>query len=106
MSRSKQNITLPAALILDVRIFANAKIVYAVLETFPKTKVKVGSSSSQSSAAAVSSVTVTHNAVVERSGLSRHTVIKSLNRLEKAGWIVREISLGSANRYYFTVPIK
>ncbi len=107
MSRKRQNITLPADLILDVRIFANAKIVYAILRTFPKNKVQADSPSFLSSAANARSVsvTVTHCAIIERSGLSRHTVVKSLNRLEAAGWIIQERSLGSANRYYFTAPV-
>ncbi len=100
MSRKRQNIVLPADLILDVRIFANAKIVYAVLETFPKNKDKADSLVHPSSAPAPS-VTVTHGAIVERSGLSRHTVVKSLNRLEAAGWIFQERSLGSANTYFW-----
>lgn len=104
MSRKRQNITLPADLILDVRIFANAKIVYAFLKTFPKNKDKADSLFNPTSAPAPS-VTATHGAIIERSGLSRHTVVKSLNRLETAGWIVQERSLGSANRYYFTTPI-
>ena len=103
MSRKRQSITLPADLILDVRIFANAKIVYAILKTFPKNKVKADSSFNSSYPAP--SVTVTHGAIIERSGLSRHTVVKSLNRLETAGWIVQERSPGSANRYYFTAPV-
>ncbi len=104
MSRKRQNINLPADLILDVRIFANAKIVYAVLKTFPKNKDKADSLLNSSFAPAPS-VTETHGAIIERSGLSRHTVAKSLNRLETAGWIVQERSLGSANRYFFTTPI-
>jgi CRP-like cAMP-binding protein len=105
MSRKRQNITLPADLILDVRIFANAKIVYAVLKTFPKNKVKADSPSSLSFAASVPAVTITHSAIIERSGLSRHTVVKSLNKLETAGWIIQERSPGSANKYYFTAPV-
>lgn len=105
MSRKRQNITLPADLILDVRFFANAKIVYALLKTFPTNKVKADLPSSTSSTAQARSVTITHGALIERSGLSRHTVVKSLNRLETAGWIVQERSPGSANRYYFTTPI-
>ena len=105
MSRKRQNITLPADLILDVRIFANAKIVYALLKTFPKNKIKTHLQSSLSFAASAPAVTVTHAAIIERSGLSRHTIVKSLNRLEAAGWIIQERSLGSANRYYFTVPV-
>ncbi len=95
---------MPADLVLDVRIFANAKIVYAVLETFPANKVKAGSPSSPPSHATATSVTVTHGAIIERSGLSHHTVVKSLNRLEVAGWIFQERSLGSANTYFFTAP--
>ena len=105
MSRKRQNIILPADLILDVSIFANAKIVYAVLKTFPKNKVKAVSLPSTFFAGTAPLVTVTHGAIIERSGLSRHTVVKSLNRLEAAGWIVQERSLGSANRYYFTAPL-
>ena len=106
MSRKRQNITLPADLILDVRIFANAKIVYAILKTFPKNKVKADSPSySYFRRQCTRSVTVTHGAIIERSGLSRHTVVKSLNRLETAGWIIQERSPGSANRYYFTAPV-
>jgi CRP-like cAMP-binding protein len=104
MSRKRQNITLPADLILDVRIFANAKFVYAVLETFPKNKDKADSLF-QSTSAPAPSVTVTHGAIIERSGLSHHTVVKSLNRLEAAGWIFQERSLGSANTYFFTAPV-
>ncbi len=96
---------MPADLILDVRIFANAKIVYAVLETFPANKVKADSPPSPSSTSTATSVTVTHSAIIERSGLSHHTVVKSLNRLEAAGWIIRERSLGSANTYFFTAPV-
>ncbi len=97
---------MPADLILDVCIFANAKIVYALLKTFPTNIVKTDSpSSSPSSSATAASVTVTHGAITERSGLSRHTVVKSLNRLEAAGWIIRERSLGSANTYFFTAPV-
>ena len=103
MSRKRQNITLPADLILDVRIFANAKIVYAVLKTFPKNKDKADSLFNPTSAPAPS-VTITHGAIIERSGLSRHTVAKSLNRLERTGWILQERSSGSANTYYFTAP--
>ncbi len=95
---------MPADLVLDTGIFANAKIVYAVLETFPKNKDKADSLFYPSSAPPPS-VTVTHGAIIERSGLSRHTVVKSLNRLEAAGWIIQERSLGSANRYYFTAPV-
>ncbi|MEJ7860544.1 MAG: hypothetical protein WKF90_02790 [Pyrinomonadaceae bacterium] len=105
MSRKRQNITLPADLILDVRIFANAKIVYALLKTFPTNIVKADLPSSPSSTAAATSVTVTHSAINERSGLSRHTIVKSLNRLESAGWIIQERSLGSANTYFFTAPV-
>lgn len=105
MSRKRQNITLPADLILDVRIFANAKIVYALLKTFPTNKVKADSPSFPSSIATATSVTVTHGAIIERTGLSRHTVVKSLNRLEAAGWIIQERSLGSANTYFFTAPV-
>jgi len=106
MSRKRQNIILPADLILDVRIFANAKIVYAVLKTFPTNKVKADTPSSPSSTATATSVTVTHSAIIERTGLSRHTIVKSINRLEAAGWIFQERSLGSANTYFFTAPFK
>ena len=107
MSRKRQNITLPADLILDVRIFANAKIVYAVLKTFRKNNVKADSPSFLSSAANAQSVsvTVTHGAIIEKSSLSHHTVVKSLNTLETAGWIFQERSLGAANKYYFTAPV-
>ncbi len=96
---------MPADLILDVRIFANAKIVYALLKTFPTNKVKADLPSSHHFAAAATSVTVTHGAITQRSGLSRHTIVKSLNRLETAGWIIQERSLGSANTYFFTAPV-
>lgn len=96
---------MPADLILDVRIFANAKIVYALLKTFPANKVKADLPSSHHFAAAATSVTVTHGSITQRSGLSRHTIVKSLNRLEAAGWIIRERSLGSANTYFFTAPV-
>lgn len=72
MSRRRQHITLPADLILDVRIFANAKIVCAMLKTFPTNKVKAYSPSSPSSTAGATLVKVTHGAIIERSGLSRH----------------------------------
>ncbi len=71
---------MPADLILDVRIFANAKIVYALLKTFPTNIVKVDLPSSLSTTPIAISVTVTHSAIIERSGLSRHTIVKSLNR--------------------------
>ncbi len=96
---------MPADLILDVRIFANAKIVYALLKTFPTNIVKADLPSSHHFAAAATSVTVTHGAITQRSGLSQHTIAKSLNRLETAGWIIQERSLGSANKYYFTAPV-
>src|SRR4028119_1257982 len=103
MSRKRQNITLPADLILDVRISANAKIVYAVLKTFPANKVRSDSPSALSPVTdSAPSVVVTHGALIERSGLSHHTVVRSLNRLETAGWIIQERNPGSANRYYFT----
>jgi CRP-like cAMP-binding protein len=98
---------MPADLILDNRIFANAKIVYALLKTFPTNKVKADlPSSSLSTTAATTSVTVTHGTIIERSGLSHHTVVKSLNRLEAAGWFIQERSLGSANTYFFTAPVE
>ena len=103
MSRKRQNITLPADLILDVRISANAKIVYAVLKTFPANKVRSDSPSALSLVTdSAPSVAVTHGALIERSGLSHHTVVRSLNRLETASWIIQERNLGSASRYYFT----
>ena len=107
MSRKRQNITLPADLILDIRISANAKIVYAILKMFRQNIVKVNLPPFPSSAVndRLGSITITHGEIIERSGLSLHTVIKSLNRLETAGWIIQERSLGSANRYYFTTPI-
>ena len=105
MSKKRQYITLPADLILDVRIFANAKIVYALLKTFPTNKVKADSPSSPSSTATATSVTATHSAIIERSGLSRHTIVKSLNWLETTGWIIQERSLGSANTYFFKAPV-
>ena len=92
-------------MILDASIFANAKIVYALLKTFPANKVTAYLPSSHHFAAAAKSVTVTHGAIIERSGLSRHTTVKSLNRLEAAGWIIQERSLGSANTYFFTAPV-
>ncbi len=98
MSRKRQNITLPLDLVLDAKFSSNAKVVYAVLKTFPKDKA-------QADSLAYPGVTVTHREIIGRSHLSHHTVVKALTRLELAGWIIQERSLGSANRYYFTAPV-
>lgn len=88
--------TLPLDLILDGEISSNAKIIYAVLKSFSKGKVKTGSAPA---------VTVTHREITKTSNLSGHTVVKSLTRLEQAGWIAQQRSAGSANQYIFTNPI-
>lgn len=101
MSRKRKNITLPAELILDARLLPNAKMVYAVLLTFPKDKPRGGSSAVRSA----SSVTAMHREIIEASGLSVHTVIKSLNRLDACGWLRRERNAGFPNRYFFRTPL-
>ena len=39
---------------------------------------------------------------MEKSGLSLHTVTKSIAILKRAGWIRPEKFWGAANRYFFT----
>ncbi len=85
---------LPTDLILDGAISSNAKVVYAVLMTFPTDRVRAGSA-----------VIVTHREVIEKSNLSHHTVVKCLARLELSGWIMQERTSGYANRYVFTSPV-
>lgn len=99
MSRKRQSIALPTDLIFDDRISSNAKVVFAVLMTFPKDKVRAGS------AVAAPAVTVTHREVIEKSNLSQHTVVKSLARLKLTGWITQERIAGFANRYVLTLPV-
>ncbi len=89
---------LPLDLILDGKFSPSAKVVYAVLKTFPKDKVPAVSLASPG-------VTVTHREIIGRSNLSRHTVVKALTRLVLAGWIIKERSVGSTNRYVFTTPV-
>lgn len=51
-----------------------------------------------------SSVIVIHADIIERSHLSKKTVMKSLDQLEQAGWIERKRNSGTANKYIFTNP--
>lgn len=78
---------------LDTKILSNAKVVYAVLESVPKVATRYGSA-----------VFITHREISEKSGLSHHTVVKALTRLERAGWLAQARSAGSANTYIFTTP--
>ena len=93
MSRKKLIIILPLDLILDARISSNAKIVYAVLQSLMRGKPKPGQTPS---------VRVTHREIVDKSGLSLRTVLKSLSGLSDAGWISREPHAGFANEYRLT----
>ena len=95
MSRKRLTINLSLDLILDAKISSNAKIVYAVLKNFVVGKPNSGRKLS---------VVVTRREIVEKSGLSLHTVTKSIGTLKRAGWICPEKIWGSANRYFFTTP--
>lgn len=96
MSRKRLLITLPLDLLLDVEISSNAKIVYAVLRSFLVGKHKPGHKLF---------VRVAKREIVEKSGLSLHTVTKSITILKRAGWIRAEKIWGAANRYFFTAPV-
>lgn len=100
MSRQRKNITLPADLIFDRNLIPGARILYAVLLTFPGDKDSNGSSDFGS----VPSVTATHREIADRSGFSINTVIKFLNLLEDAGWLGWDADPGFPNRYFFTTP--
>lgn len=95
MSRKRLTIGLPLDLILDVEISSNAKIVYAVLKSFLIGKLKPGQKPF---------VVVARREIMDKSGLSLHTVTKSIAALTRAGWIRPEKIWGSANRYFFTSP--
>jgi DNA-binding MarR family transcriptional regulator len=75
---------------------SSSKVIYAILKSFQKGKAIANYDSS---------IIVTHAEIIERSHLSKKTVIKALNQLEQEGWIERERNLGSANRYIFTIPV-
>jgi predicted transcriptional regulator len=91
--KSKTNVTIPLALVTSDNLSPAAKVIYAVLKSFQKGKTVSHN---------YSSVVVTHAEIMERSNLSKNTIMKAINQLMKTGWIVREINWGSANRYIFT----
>ncbi len=95
MSRKRLTINLPLDLILDVEISSNAKIVYAVLKSFPVGKPKPGQKQFG---------VIARRDIMEKSGLALHTVTKAIAALKHAGWIYSEKIQGSANRYFFTTP--
>lgn len=92
---SKKNVILPLAIVTNTNLSASAKVIYAVLKSFQN-----GKTASQTA----TSVMVTHGQITERSNLSKHTVVKALNRLAETGWIGRQRNVGSANRYIFMTP--
>ena len=95
MSRKRTTINLPLELLLDTGISSNAKIVYIVMKSFLVGKPKPGQKIF---------VVVTRREMIDKSGLSLHTVTKSIAALKRAGWICPENIWGSANRYFFTSP--
>ena len=96
MIRKRSIIILPLDLILDRKVSSNAKIVYAVLKSFSVEKPKPGNRLF---------VRVAQRDVMEKCGLSRHTVTKALKALKRAGWVRPEKIWGSANEYAFTSPV-
>ncbi len=89
---SRKNISLPLTLVIDDNLSTAAKVIYAVLKTFqtPKTNSPLNAW-----------VIVTHNELMHRSNLSKHTIVKALNLLTATGWIQKQRNAGSANTYIF-----
>ena len=96
MSRKRLLIVLPLELILDRTISSNAKIVYALLKSVLVGKPKPGQKLF---------VVVAKRNIMAKSGLSLHTVTKSIASLKRAGWVRPEKIQGAANRYFFTTPV-
>ena len=94
--KSKTKVILPLAIVMSDDLSPSSKVVYAILKSFQKGKTIPNNDSS---------IIVTHAEIIERSHLSKKTVTKALNQLEEEGWIERERNLGSANRYFFTIPV-
>ncbi len=90
---SKKNLILPLALVTDDNLSTAAKVIYGVVKSFQKGKTLPHNNTS---------VIVTHAEIIERSNLSKQTVVKALNLLEANNWIEQQRNLGSANRYIFT----
>ncbi len=94
--KSKTKVILPLAIVMSEDLSPSSKVIYAILKSFQKGKTIPNNDSS---------IIVTHAEIIERSHLSKKTVTKALNQLEEEGWIERERNLGSANRYFFTIPV-
>ncbi len=92
---SRKNVSIPLNLITGDNLSTAAKVIYAVLKTFQTGRIMPYANDS---------VVVTHNQIIKRSSLSKHTVIKALNLLEATGWIEREVNSGFASEYIFTIP--
>ncbi len=93
--KSKTKVILPLIIVMSQDLSPSSKVIYAILKSFQKGKTIPNNDSS---------IIVTHAEIIERSHLSKKTVTKALNQLEKEEWIERERNLGSANRYIFTIP--
>ena len=94
--KSKTKVILPLAIVMGENLSPSAKVIYAILKSFQKSRIVPNQDSS---------IIVTHAEIIERSHLSKKTVTKALNQLEVEGWIERERNLGSANKYIFTIPV-
>lgn len=101
----KKNVTVPLPLIIDSNLSSSAKVVYVVLKSFPPTAaVQPFAARPQPFAPKTRepAVVAAHQEIASRSGLSQNTIVKALQKLEAAGWIVPERRIGSANRYVFS----
>jgi DNA-binding MarR family transcriptional regulator len=90
--KTKTHVLIPLAVITSDELSLAAKSIYAVLKSFQTGKTLPHNNSP---------VIVTHGEIAERSHLSKNTVMKALNQLEKSGWIEQERNIGSANKYIF-----
>lgn len=95
--KSKTKVILPLAVVMSNKLSPSAKVIYAILKSFQKSKTIPNNDSS---------IIVTHAEIIERSHLSKKTVTKALNQLEEEGWIEQERNLGSANRYIFKISVR
>ena len=93
--KTKTQVIIPLALAISDNLSPAAKTVYAVLKTFQTGKTVAHLNPS---------IIVTHAEIVNRSNLSKTTVMKVLNQLKANGWIDWKTNSGSANKYIFVNP--